>query len=101
MSAAGWRAGVAAALLAALLPARPAVAQTAARPPDLVDVTLIGAGSDADELLDSLRELIGRPGLTPTPHLAKSAGDVAPAPLARILVEIDFTPPGEIAMSVR
>jgi hypothetical protein len=101
MSAAGWRAGIAAVLLAGVLPVRDARAQSAAHPQGDVDVTLIGAVADADGLVDTIRELVGRLGLTLTPHVAKTAADVGPAPSARVIVEVDFTPPGEIAMSAR
>ena len=99
MSAAGWRAGAVAVLLAGLLPAWGAHAQSAPAPDD-VDVTLIGGG-DVDSLVDTIHELVGRLGLTLTPHIAKTAADVVPAPSARVIVEIDFTAPGEIVLSVR
>jgi len=99
MSRAGGRAGAVAVLLASLLPAWGAYAQSAPAHDD-VDVTLIGGG-DVDSLLDTIRELVGRLGLTLTPHVAKTAADVAPAPSARVVVEIDFTAPGEIVLSVR
>jgi hypothetical protein len=82
-----------------MLPAWGAYAQSAP-PPDDVDVTLIGGG-DVDSLVDTIRELVGRLGLTLTPHVAKAATDVAPATSARVTVEIDFTAPGEIVLSVR
>jgi|HubBroStandDraft_4_1064222.scaffolds.fasta_scaffold64283_2 hypothetical protein len=101
MPAAGWRAGVVAVLLTGVVPAREARAQAAAQPQGDVDVTLIGAGPDADGLVDTIRELVGRLGLTLTPHVAKTAADVGPAPSARVIVEVDFSTPGEIAMSAR
>jgi hypothetical protein len=100
MSVARWRAGAVAVLLASVLPARGAYAQ-AAPPLDDADVTIIGGGSDVDSLVDTIRELMGRLGLALTAHVAKTATDVAPAPSARVVVEIDFTPPGEIVLSVR
>jgi hypothetical protein len=86
-------------LLAGVLPAWEAYAQPAPPPGD-VDVTLVGGG-DVDSLVDTIRELVGRLGLTLTPHVANTATDVVPAPSARVIVEIDFTAPGEIVLTVR
>jgi hypothetical protein len=87
-------------LLTGVLASARARAQPASQGAD-VDVTLIAAGPDADGLVATIRELVERLGLTLTPHLARTAADVAPAPAARVIVEVDFTPVGEIVVSAR
>jgi len=99
MSRAGGRAGAVAVLLAGLLPAWGAHAQSAPAPDD-VDVTLIGGG-DVDSLVDTIHELVGRLGLTLTPYIAKTAADVVPAPSARVIVEIDFTAAQILSETIR
>jgi hypothetical protein len=100
MPAGASRAGAVAVLLAGLLPAWPARAQPAAHDAD-VEVTVVGAGAEADPLVDTIRDLLGRLTLTLAPHVAASAADAPSSPSARVVVDLDFTTPGEVGVTVR
>jgi len=72
-----WRRdrGIVVALLIEGMIVRNAFAQspTASGPPSgperTVDVTIVAGGSEADSLMDSVRELFGRLGLAVNPHI--------------------------------
>jgi hypothetical protein len=87
-------------LLAGLWPAWPARAQPAAHDAD-VELTVAGAGAEADPLVDTVRELLGRLTLTLMPHVVATAAEAQGVPSARIVVDLDFTTPGEVAITVR
>ena len=100
MPRAGWRAGAVAVLLAGI-PAADGLgrAQSAPDATDVIDVTLIGAGADGSAVVDTLREILGRLGLSVAAHVQSAPGSPG-TPLARVVVEIDFSSPGDVVLSV-
>ena len=77
----------------------------AAPPPDstrMVDVTIIAGGDDADTLLGSIRELLGRLGLGVDPHVAAVATPLEPPqPTAGLSVWVDLASRYEAVTIVR
>ncbi len=87
-----------AALLAGFLLAGRARAEPGDAAAASVDVTIVGGGSDAEPLMDTIRELLGRLGLTVSGHFQRTDALAGPA---RAHVEIDLGVPGEVVLSVR
>ena len=77
----------------------------AAPPPDstrMVDVTIIAGGDDADTLLGSIRELLGRLGLGVDPHVVAVAPPLQPPqPTAGLSVWVDLASRYEAVTIVR
>jgi hypothetical protein len=67
-----------------------------------VDVTIVDGGDDADLLMDTIRELVGRLGLGVTPHRVSASEAQSPSsPAAGLSVWIDFASRYEVMTIVR
>ena len=67
-----------------------------------VDVTIVDGGDDADLLMDTIRELVGRLGLGVTPHrVSASEGQSVSSPAAGLSVWIDLASRYEVMTIVR
>jgi hypothetical protein len=74
-----------------------------AAPSRALDVTIIGGEEDAGRLMDTIRELVGRLGLTVVPHEVTAADAHASAgpPPAGLQVTVDLASRYEVLTSVR